>query len=200
MQKIDVILASASPRRKELISNIFNDFKVIPADVDESTNFDINVENYPEKIAQLKAEAVARENFNSLVIGCDTAVILDNIMYGKPVDKENAIQMIKNLSGKIHKVITGCCLCYKGKKHSFSCITEVKFYNLSMEEILLYVEEKEPENTGSTAKFEWEDKAGGYAIQGKAGLLVKEIKGDYNNVVGLPVAELNRQIKNFLIL
>lgn len=194
MQKINVVLASASPRRKELLKNIFSNFEIIPADIDESTEFETNVENFPQKIAELKAKAVARENYNSLVIGCDTAVIVDNVMYGKPADKNEAIDMIKSMSGRKHKVITGCCICYKEKCHSFSCVTEVEFYELTQEEILEYVEKNEPENTGSGVKYEWQDKAGGYGIQGNAALLIKGIIGDYNNVVGLPVAELNRQI------
>lgn len=198
MQKIDVILASASPRRKELLKNIFNEFRIIPADIDESTNFDTIVEKYPEKIAELKAKAIAGEFFNSLVIGCDTAVIVDEQMYGKPKDKNDAIRMIKSLSGRKHKVITGCCLCYKGKVHCFSSVTEVEFYQLEENEIMEYILEEEKQSENSDIKYQWEDKAGGYGIQGSAGLLIKGINGDYNNVVGLPVAELNRQIKRFI--
>ena len=195
----NVILASASPRRKELLKNIFSDFQVLPADVDENVNFKVPVEKYPEKLAELKAEAVARENEKSLVIGCDTIVLCDGKIYGKPVDKNNAIEMIKSLSGKIHQVITGCCLCCQGQKMCFSSVTQVEFYNLTESEILEYVEIKEPENTGSTAKYQWQDKAGGYGIQSAGMFLVKSIQGDYNNVVGLPVGELYHKIKDFMM-
>lgn len=196
---MNIILASASPRRKELLKNIFENFDILPADVDENVDFGVSAEKYPEKLAELKAEAVAREHKNSLVIGCDTVVICDGKIYGKPADKNDAVEMIKSLSGKTHQVITGCCLCYQGRKHSFSSVTEVEFYDLTDEEILEYVEIREPENTGSTAKYQWQDKAGGYGIQSAGMFLVKGIKGDYNNVVGMPVAELYYEIKNFII-
>lgn len=195
----NVILASASPRRKELLKNIFEDFQVMPADVDENVDFKVAVEKYPEKLAELKAEAVARENENSLVIGCDTIVLCDGKIYGKPADKKEAVEMIKSLSGKIHQVITGCCLCLKGQKLCFSSVTEVEFYNLTDSEIEKYVEIKEPENTGSTAKYQWQDKAGGYGIQSAGMFLVKSIKGDYNNVVGMPVSELYHKIRDFMM-
>ena len=193
----NVILASASPRRKELLKSIFSEFEILPADVDENVDFNVPVEQYPEKLAELKAEAVARENKNSLVIGCDTIVLCDKKIYGKPANKKDAINMIKSLSGKTHQVITGCCLCYKGDKVCFSSVTDVEFYQLSDEEIENYVEIKEPENTGSTVKYQWQDKAGGYGIQSAGVFLVKGIKGDYNNVVGMPVSELYRNIKKF---
>lgn len=194
-QMNNVILASASPRRKELLKNIFEDFDILPADVDENVDFGVSAEKYPEKLAEIKAEAVAREHKNSLVIGCDTVVICDGKIFGKPADKNEAVEMIKTLSGRTHQVITGCCLCYQGRKRLFSSVTEVEFYELTDEEILEYVEIKEPENTGSTAKYQWQDKAGGYGIQSAGMFLVKGIKGDYNNVVGLPVAELKQNLK-----
>ena len=194
----NIILASASPRRKELLRNIFSDFQVLPADVDESVDFNVAVEKYPEKLAELKAESVARENKNSLVIGCDTIVLCDGEIYGKPADKAEAIAMIKSLSGRTHQVITGCCLCYQGRKLCFSSVTEVEFYNLTDKQISKYVEEKEPEDSGSTAKYQWQDKAGGYGIQSAGMFLVKGIKGDYNNVVGLPVAEMYHKISDFM--
>lgn len=195
---VKIILASASPRRKELLKNLYDEFLIIPADIEEKTEEEISVLEYPEKIAEMKAEEIARENKNSLVIGCDTAVIVENEIFGKPENKENAKEMIRKMSGKTHKVITGCALCYQGRKHSFSSITEVEFFPLSEKEIDDYLMEKEDENSGSTAKFEWQDKAGGYGIQSKGGLLIKGIKGDYNNVVGLPVSLLKRQIEKFL--
>lgn len=187
MKKIEVILASASPRRQELLKYIFDEFKIIPSDADENVSDEIYVDDRPELIASRKAESVAADYPSSLVIGCDTAVIVDDIMLGKPADKADAVRMLKMLSGRKHKVITGCCLCLEGKEHRFSVTTEVEFYALSDGEVEKYI-----------ATNDWRDKAGAYGIQGAANLFVKGISGDYNNVVGLPCAELNRQIKVFL--
>lgn len=183
----NIILASASPRRQELLKNIFDSFEIIPADVDEAITDDTTVEKRPEKIAQRKALFVAEKHPDSLVIGCDTAVIIDDIMLGKPKNKQDAENMLNMLSGRVHKVITGNCLAQNGRIKSFSVETEVEFYNLTKAEIDNYL-----------SSDEWRDKAGAYGIQGKAGLFVKQIKGDYNNVVGLPCAELNRQIHNWI--
>ena len=187
MSKIEVILASASPRRQELLKYIFDEFKIIPSDADETVSGEIPVDTRPELIASRKAESVAGQYPDSLVIGSDTAVIVDNIMLGKPADQADAVRMLKLLSGRKHKVITGCCLCLEGKEHSFSVTTEVEFYPLGDSEIGKYI-----------GTNDWCDKAGAYGIQGAANLFVKGITGDYNNVVGLPCAELNRQIKAFL--
>lgn len=193
---MDIILASASPRRKELLKNIFDEFRVIPADINENISQDISVDKRPEKIACKKALFIAKSRPDSLVIGCDTAVIIDRKMLGKPADKQDAVRMIKLLSGRTHKVITGCCLCLKGKTHSFSAQTLVEFYPITDDELNEYINTLE--NGNSKIKFEWQDKAGGYGIQGKAGLFVKGINGDYNNVVGLPCAELKHQIDSFI--
>ena len=182
-----VILASASPRRQELLKMIFDGFAIIPADIDENIGEDVPVRERPELIAAKKAAAIAENHPDSLVIGCDTAVIADDLMLGKPTDKQNAEEMLRLLSGKAHEVITGCCLILGDKKLSFSVSTEVVFYELSDEEIAAYI-----------AGDEWADKAGAYGIQGQAGLFVKEIHGDYNNVVGLPCAELNQRVKDLL--
>lgn len=183
----NVILASASPRRQELLKVIFDDFEIMPADIDESISEDIKVDLRPEKIAQRKALHIAEKHPESLVIGCDTAVIVEDKMLGKPKDEQDAVKMLKTLSGRTHKVITGNCLVKGDKEICFSVVTEVEFYNLTYDEISDYIKTND-----------WKDKAGAYGIQGKAGLFVKQIKGDYNNVVGLPCAELNRQIKAFI--
>ena len=141
----------------------------------------------PLCLAFQKAEAVAEAHPDDLVIGCDTVVILGEKILGKPRDKEDARAMMTALSGKAHKVVTGCALFCKGKKTGFKNVTEVEFFSLSEREIEEYINTAEPY-----------DKAGGYGIQGKAGLFVKGIKGDYFNVVGLPVSELKRAAEKFL--
>ncbi len=119
-----------------------------------------------------------------MVIGCDTGVFIDNLMLGKPADKSQAKEMLSLLSGRTHKVITGCCIMRGGKTVSFSKVTEVEFYRLSDEEIREYISTGEPM-----------DKAGAYGIQGKGSLLVKKISGDYFNVVGMPIAEIRQRLK-----
>lgn len=178
-----IILASASPRRKELLSLICDNFKIIPADIDESLDGNVSLYDIPEYLAIQKAAAVQRNHPDDIVIGCDTGVFVDNQMIGKPKSDKAAVEILKLLSGKTHKVITGCAILGKGEPISFSKVTEVEFYELNDEEILEYVETGEPM-----------DKAGAYGIQGKGGVLIKQIKGDYFNVVGLPVAELKRKL------
>lgn len=177
-------MASASPRRQELIALISENVICAPSGVEEVIPDGLAVSEIPLSLASQKAAAVAESFPDDLVVGCDTGVILDGEILGKPEDKEDARRMISALSGRTHQVITGCSLHYKGKSKGFSNVTEVEFFKLSEKEIEDYINTSEPY-----------DKAGGYGIQGKAGLFVKAIKGDYFNVVGLPVAELNRQLK-----
>lgn len=182
-----LILASASPRRQELIALISQNVICAPSGVDEVVPKDIKALDIPLCLATQKAEAVAKDYPDDIVIGCDTGVILGDEILGKPKDREDARRMMKALSGKVHQVVTGCALFYKGKTKGFYNVTEVEFFCLTEEEIENYINTSEPY-----------DKAGGYGIQGKAGLFVKGIKGDYFNVVGLPVSQLNREICSFL--
>ncbi len=179
-----VILASASPRRKELLKILFDEFDIIPADVDENIPEDISAENAAEYLAKKKANFIAEKYPEALIIGSDTTVVIDGEILGKPADKADAKNMLLKLSGKTHKVITGVSAVYRGEELSFSEITEVVFYELSNAEIETYLNSDE-----------WCDKAGAYGIQGKAGLFAEKIIGDYNNVVGLPVSRLNRKLK-----
>lgn len=183
---MDIILASASPRRKQLLSLIYDDFRIIVSDIRELVPRDLTVEKCPEYLACKKAESVSRGREKSLVIGCDTSVVIDGKILNKPRSTSDARTMMQLLSGRSHKVITGCCLYYMGKFHSFSEITEVEFYPLTEQDIETYVNSTEPY-----------DKAGGYGIQNKGALFIKGIKGDYYNVVGLPVARLKREIETF---
>ena len=184
---MDVILASASPRRKQLLQMIYSDFRVMPADIRELVPRDLDVERCPEYLANEKAELISQGRDKYLVIGCDTAVICEGKMLNKPRDTNDARIMMNMLSGAVHRVITGCCLFYKGKSMSFSVSTDVEFFELSEKEIEDYITTSEPY-----------DKAGGYGIQGRGALFVKGIHGDYFNVVGLPVARLKRAIDEFL--
>ncbi len=180
----NLILASASPRRKELLSIITDSFTVIPSDVEEIIPDNLDVYSVPQYLSQLKARDISNKNPDSLVIGADTAVIIENEILGKPKTKKHAYDMIMKLSGKTHYVVTGCTLILGEKEISFSEKTAVTFYQLSNAEIEEYINTEEPY-----------DKAGGYGIQGKGSLLVEKISGDYFNVVGLPVGKLNKAIK-----
>lgn len=180
------ILASASPRRRELISHIIDDFKVVVSEIEETCPEEIELFKRPEFLSVKKAEDIAIRYNDDIIISADTAVFLDDKMLGKPKNKEDAFLMLKSLSGRKHKVITGCCIIKGNKKHSFSVATDVEFYELTEREIEDYI-----------AKNESFDKAGGYGIQGKGCVLVKGIEGDYFNVVGLPVAELHKQLVSF---
>lgn len=185
---MDIILASASPRRLELMRLISEEFEVIPADVEEILPEEISALKAAEYLARLKAQSVAADNPSALVIGCDTAVIIDDEVLGKPKDEQDAFSMLSKLSGREHSVVTGCALCFNGKTVSFSEETKVIFHELTDKEILDYIATNEPS-----------DKAGSYGIQGRGALLVKSIVGDYFNVVGMPVSRLNREIQKFFL-
>ncbi len=182
-----LILASASPRRMELLRNITEDFVVIPSDAEEIIPDDLSPEKAPAFLSKIKALAIAKKHPESLVIGADTGVFIDGEMLGKPADKEDARKMLSRLSGRTHKVITGCTVCKGDATVSFSQTTLVTFFELSKQDIEDYISTSEPY-----------DKAGAYGIQGKGCLLVEKIEGDYFNVVGLPVAKITRKLKEFL--
>lgn len=165
------------------------DFEILPAECGENPPAGIEADEVPEFLAVQKALDVSKKRPDSLVIGCDTVVILNGEIMGKPKDLEDAFRMLKALSGRVHTVVSGVCLCYKGKTLSFTQKTAVEFYQLSDEDILDYVRQSNPL-----------DKAGAYGIQDKGGLFVKEISGDYYNVVGLPLARLNLEIKKLVRL
>lgn len=172
-----VILASGSPRRKELLGSLGLEFKVIPSDVDEGA-FDID--HLPpgkrvEFLAEKKAAAVADKNPDSLVIGSDTIVVLDDVVYEKPVDKDDAFRMLKILQGNTHQVFSAITLVYPdGKIQNEYLSTRVTFRSMTDEEIRAYIETGEPM-----------DKAGAYAIQGLGSLNIEKIDGCYFNVVGM---------------
>ena len=179
LKSIDVVLASQSPRRKELLGVICEDFRIVPAKGEEIIPEGLEIEKIPQQLALNKCREIAEGNVNSLVIGCDTVVVLGDRIMGKPENDEDAFEMLRALSGQTHRVISGTALYYKGEYHAFATVTEVTFKELSDADIYGYIA------TGETG-----DKAGAYGIQGQGCLLVKGFKGDYFNVVGLPVSEL----------
>lgn len=180
------ILASKSPRRQELLSLVVNEFEIDAVETKEEIDETIAFTKAIEKVALGKAEAVAVKHSDAMIISADTIVTLGSKRYGKPQDEHEAKQMLAELSGHQHEVITGVCLYCKGKWHTFSSVSQVTFYQLTALEIEEYVSSGEPL-----------DKAGAYGIQGKGSLLIKEIKGDFYSIMGLPVASLKRELEQF---
>lgn len=185
------ILASASERRKELLSRIVRDFEVRVSDFDEdSVQVNNDIEKYVKILSEGKAKSVALNcSKDSIIIGADTIVVIDNKVLGKPKDKNDAFRMLKALSNNVHRVYSGVTVINNTTKAIKSeCLyTEVYFSELSDEEIWKYIETEE-----------CLDKAGAYGIQGFGGVLVKRINGCYYNVVGLPLNLLNKMIKEIL--
>ena len=186
-----VILASASERRQELLSRLVEKFEIIISNFDESTIvFEGNVKEYVENIALGKAKDVQSNiGDDAIIIAADTIVTLDNKILGKPKNGTEAFSMLKSLSGNTHNVYSGIVLINTktGKILKDSLSTEVKFSELKDDEILRYIDSKEPL-----------DKAGAYGIQGKGGVFVEEIKGCYYNVVGLPLNKLKRMMDEII--
>ena len=176
-----IILASGSPRRRELLSLIVPEYECIVSGCEEFVPEGTKAELVPALLAEQKAAAVAKTHPNDTVIGSDTVVVLDGEIFGKPKDESDAQRMLKALSGRKHLVYTGVAVAEKGVVRSFVQKTEVEFYPLSDETIENYIATGEPM-----------DKAGAYGIQGKGSVLVKGIVGDYFNVMGFPVAETAR--------
>lgn len=185
---MNIILASASPRRKEILENVNVKFTVVASDIDE-----VVLENEPPKelvkrLAFEKCMDIARKNKDALVIGADTIVVLNNHILGKPNNEEDAYNMVKLLSGKKHQVITGISLINlrSDKKVIDYVVSEVTFKDLSEETIRDYINTKESL-----------DKAGAYGIQGYGGLLVENINGDYFNIVGLPISRISDLLREY---
>ncbi len=183
-----IILASASPRRQELIKMITEDIIVNPCDCDETIKEGLVGREIAEYLSKIKGEAVKEQFSNDVIVSADTIVCLNNSVLGKPKSREDAFNMLRSLSGNTHSVFTGVSIVKGERIKTFSQETKVTFYELSDEEINEYLD-----------SGEYSDKAGSYGIQGKGGLLVRGIDGDYFNVVGLPVARLKRELEEFYI-
>ena len=180
------ILASASPRRKQLLEQAGYAFEIVVSDADESLPAGITPEKAVQLNAARKAQVVAENNPGAVVLGCDTVVAIDGEILGKPQDEAEAKAMLRRLSGNTHTVYSGVCITDGKKETVFAVATDVTFYALSERTIDAYAATKEPM-----------DKAGAYGIQGLGCVLVKEISGDYSNVVGLPLSESARALAAF---
>ncbi|HEY3761024.1 MAG TPA: Maf family protein [Verrucomicrobiae bacterium] len=185
MKLPSLILASASPRRAELLRQLKLEFEIVPSDAAESMDDYLSPLELCQLNAHRKARAVAKKIPDALVMGADTLVFLDHIIFGKPADMGKAKEMLAKLQGRTHQVVTGVCLIHLRSHHEkiFAVSTDVVFRALTPSQIDEYL-----------AKVNPLDKAGAYAIQEKGGFIVSEISGSYSNVVGLPVEQLQAEL------
>lgn len=182
---MELILASQSPRRKELLTLLGHPFRVQVASVEETME-DLPIAQAVARLSHRKAAAIGAEA-DQIVIGADTIVVLDGNVLGKPRDAEDAIRMLRSLSGRTHQVMTGVCVMSREQVLTHTEITQVTFRPLTEQEIVAYVATKEPM-----------DKAGAYGIQGGAARFVEGIQGDYYNVMGLPVCRLGLMLERIM--
>ena len=182
-----IILASKSPRRRELLSLLNQDFTVMSEEVDETIDQSLPIESEIKRLSLEKAKAVAsKAGENSIIISADTAVVLGDRVFGKPKDRAAAYEMLRALSGKTHKVMTGVTVLSGAGSDTRAAVTEVTFKELNDAEINAYIDTGDP--------F---DKAGAYALQGISCVFVSGIKGDHFNVYGLPVSLLADMLRGF---
>lgn len=182
-----IILASQSPRRKQLLEWAEVDFEIIVEPTDESYPEELDPKNVAVHIARNKAEAVKPKANGRIIIAADTIVVTHDEILGKPKDREDAIRILRKLAGNKHQVITGVVILNGGKEMMFSDVTDVEFHPLSQEQIEFYIDKYKPY-----------DKAGAYAIQEWIGVVgIKCINGDFYNVMGLPVSRVVRELENF---
>ncbi|GGB49098.1 septum formation protein Maf [Fictibacillus barbaricus] len=181
-----LILASASPRRYELLSLTLLPFETYPSTLEEKMDLTLTPSQLVESLAEQKAADVFTQKPNHVVLGADTIVSYKNKRLGKPKNAVEAAEMLRMLSGQTHEVYTGVCIIDQAKKVVFSVKTSVTFYTLDEKTISWYISTGEP--------F---DKAGSYGIQGSGSLLVEKIQGDYFNVVGLPISKVVRSLEDF---
>lgn len=180
-----MILASQSPRRKELLGLITEDFRIIPAVGEEVVPEGASPENTVLTLSRQKAEEIFEKNKGEVIIAADTIVAIDGEILGKPRDEAHAAEMLRKLSGHVHSVFTGVCVIFAdGSRENFAEETKVEFYELSEREIADYIATGDPM-----------DKAGAYGIQEKGAANVKGIVGDFYNVMGLPVGRLARILR-----
>jgi septum formation protein len=180
-----LILASQSPRRKELLEKCGVPFTVEAADLDETLNPELTLEEAVMDLSFRKAKAVLEVHPDAVIIGSDTIVVKDGKILGKPKDRKEAKEMLEMLSGASHQVITGLCILSKEREYRNVSVSDVTFAELTEEEIIDYLESGEAD-----------DKAGAYGIQGKAGNFITGIRGDYYAIMGLPVSMIYQELKN----
>ena len=182
---MNIVLASQSPRRKELLEKCNVSFICDPADIDETIDMRNHLNDEIQNLAYRKAEACLKRHPDDLIIGSDTIVVLNKEVLGKPKDEADAFRMLKGLQGNTHEVITGLCFLSKRRKYNAVSISKVAFSTMSDDEIKDYI------STG-----ECMDKAGAYGIQGFGGRYITRIEGDYYTIMGLPLNLVYEELKN----
>ncbi|MDX2195676.1 MAG: Maf family nucleotide pyrophosphatase [Cytophagales bacterium] len=181
-----IILASGSPRRKEILSQAGYHFEVMVKNIDETYPDNILLDNVAEYLAAKKAKNFADEAQSHTIICADTIVIFDNAVLGKPLDEQDAVKMLQKLSGNVHKVVTGVCILHQDTEVTFSDSSLVEFVKLDIDQIKYYIQKYKPM-----------DKAGAYGIQDWIGMVgIKSIYGSFYNVMGLPIHLIDPKIKH----
>ena len=184
-----LILASQSPRRKELMHKITDDFLIVPSEIDEAQFLNLPYMEAVKQIAYAKGEKIKHLYPNDVIISADTIVVLNEQIIGKPKDEEDAFNILKRLSGKGHIVVTNYAIFYEDKCHQNSVVSAVYFNKLSDDLIREYIFEKKPL-----------DKAGAYGIQDEGYQLVKEVIGSLNNVIGFPIEEIRDDLMDLSLI
>ncbi|MFA7561764.1 MAG: Maf family protein [Candidatus Izemoplasmatales bacterium] len=182
-----IILASNSPRRHELMKLLNLDYEIQASHIEEINDLSLSHEELVMDLAFQKAHVIFKDNKDALVLGFDTLVIIDDLILGKPKDEAEAKHFLQILSGKTHKVLTGCAMIKKGYSRSFYTQSLVTFWDITEKEIDDYIKTKEPM-----------DKAGAYGIQDHGSIFIKSISGDYFTIVGFPISRINQELKKIL--
>lgn len=184
---MELILASKSPRRKEILERLGYNFKILSYDTDETMDPRLDIKTNVLNVSYKKAEAVFEANFEACVLGCDTVVVYNNKIYGKPKSREDAFNTLMLLNGNTHEVISAVNIITPFKTYSFTVTSLVTFKNNSIDEINEYIDTKE-----------CMDKAGSYAIQGLGAKLISKYEGELDNIIGLPSKEVDEILKEVL--
>lgn len=182
----DLILASSSPRRKDFVSKLGLSFDIVVPDIDESVAQGESARNYVKRMAYQKASLVAHSYHQKIVLAADTIVVCDDVIVGKPVNREDAKRILRMLSGRTHEVMTAVCIKHADKCCQFLEVAEVTFAPLSEELIDTYV-----------ASGECDDKSGAYAVQGIGAMLIERVCGSVSTVVGLPICQVRCALEDF---
>ncbi|MBU2566526.1 septum formation protein Maf [Patescibacteria group bacterium] len=186
-----IVLASTSPRRKEILAISGLQFTTAPSDYEEDMSLNLKPTDLAKHLSQGKAQAIIKDHPNHIIIGADTFVALDNELLGKPKTTEKAVEMLNKINGQVVSVITGFTIIdtSSNQQSSKAVVTKVFINNLTSQEIINYTNSREPL-----------DKAGAFAIQGLGALIVKKIEGDYFNVMGLPLFDLAQELKKYGVI
>lgn len=182
----DLILASSSPRRRDFLNNLGVSYQIIKPRIDESVLENEDPSVYVQRMASTKAEAIAAEHAQEVVLAADTIVVVGKQILGKPVDREDAKRILRTLSGKTHQVMTAVCIRKGAEQHLFTQVTNVTFAQLNEELIETYV-----------ASGECDDKSGAYAVQGIGAMFIEKVEGSVSSVVGLPICQVREVLAKF---